>query len=178
MKCGLGHLCETLARDLQYGLRSLGKSPGFTAIALLTLALGIGANTAIFSIVNAVVLQPLPFHAPDRLVKIWPDKAGTSVSKEDFLAIKNAAGSFDDVAAYSGWGFTITGNGEPAKLEGARTTSTLFSLLGVNAVAGRNFLPDEDQPGHDQVALLSYGLWQSRFGSDRADHRANDHDRW
>ncbi len=161
-----GYLCETLIRDLRYGLRSLGKTPAFTAIALLTLALGIGANTAIFSIVNAIVLQPLPFRAPDRLVKIWPEEAGTSVSKEDFVTIKSTAGSFDDVAAYSGWGFTITGSGEPAKLEGARTTSSLFSLLGVNAAVGRTFLPDEDQPGHDQVVLLSYGLWQSRFGSD------------
>ncbi len=146
-----GHWLEALWRDLQFGLRSLGKTPGFTAIALLTLALGIGANTAIFSIVNAIVLQPLPFRAPDRLVKIWPEEAGTSVSKEDFVAIKNAAGSFDDVAAYSGWGFTITGSGEPAKLEGARITSSLFSLLGVSAAVGRTFLPDEDQPGHDQV---------------------------
>jgi predicted permease len=161
-----GYLLETLLRDLQFGLRSLGKSPDFTAVALLTLALGIGANAAIFSIINAVVLQPLPYRAPDRLVKIWPEKTGTSVSKQDYLDIKNAAGSFDDIAAYSGWGFTITGNGNPAKLDGARTTSALFSLLGVNAVVGRTFLPDEDQPGHDKVALISYGLWQSRFGSD------------
>jgi predicted permease len=161
-----GHFFETLFRDLQFGLRSLGKSPGFAAVAILTLALGIGANTAIFSIINAVVLQPLPYRAPDRLVKIWPEKIGTSVSKQDYLDIKNAAGSFDDIAAYSGWGFTITGNGDPAKLDGARATSTLFSLLGVNAVAGRTFLSNEDQPGHDKVALISYGLWQSRFGSD------------
>ncbi len=162
-----GHWLEALWRDLQFGFRSLGKTPGFTAVALLTLALGIGANTAIFSIINSVVLQPLPYHAPDRLVKIRPDNRGTSISKEDFLAIKNAARSYDDIAAYSGWGFTTTGSGEPAKLDGARTTATLFSLLGVNAVVGRTFLPEEDQPGHDKVTLISYGLWQSRFGGDR-----------
>ncbi len=162
-----GHFFETLLRDLHFGWRSLAKTPGFTAIALLTLALGIGANTAIFSIINAVVLQPLPYPASERLVKIWPEKKVTSISKKDFLEFKNAAASFDDIAAYSGWGFTITGNGDPARLDGARTTSTLFSLLGVNAIVGRTFLPEEDQPGHDKVALLSYGLWQSRFGGDR-----------
>lgn len=162
-----GHFFETLLRDLQFGWRSLWKSPGFTCIALLTLALGIGANTAIFSVVNAIVLQPLPYQAAERLVKIWPDKKDASTSKKDFLEIKHAATSFDDLAAYSGWGFTITGQGDPAKLDGARITSTLFSLLGVNAVVGRTFLPQEDQPGHDKVALLSYGLWQSRFGGDR-----------
>ncbi len=161
-----GHFLETFFRDLQFGLRSLGNSPGFTTIALLTLALGIGANTAIFSIINAVVLQPLPYRSPDRLVKIWPASAATSVSKQDYVDIKNAAASFDDIAAYSGWDFTITGSDAAAKLDGARTTATLFSLLDVNAVAGRTFLPDEDQAGHDKVALISYGLWQSRFGSD------------
>ncbi|MEO8440348.1 MAG: ABC transporter permease, partial [Spartobacteria bacterium] len=162
----MGHALETLAKDLRFGLRSLGKSTGFTTITLLTLALGIGANTAVFSIVNAVVLQPLPYRAPEELVKVWPQKPHVSVAKADYVEIKRAAKSFDDLAAYSGWGFTLTGSGEPAKLEGARTTANFFALLGVNAAVGRTFLPKEDQPGHDQVALLSDGLWQSRFGAD------------
>jgi putative ABC transport system permease protein len=163
----LGYWLETFLKDLRFGLRSLCKCPGFTAVALLTLALGIGANTAIFSIIHAVILRPLPYREPARLVKIWPERPRSSVSKADYLEIKNGARSFDGVAAYSNWGFTITGTGEAAKLEGARTTANLFSLLGVDAAVGRIFAREEDQPGRDHVALLSYGLWQSRFGSDR-----------
>ncbi len=162
----IGHWIETLGKDLRFGLRSLGKSPGFTAVTILTLALGIGANTAVFSIVNAVVLRPLPYQAPDRLVKIWPEKPNVSTSKADFVELKRAATSFDDLGAYSGWGFTLTGSGDPARLVGARTTANLFSLLGVEAAVGRTFLPEEDQPGQEKVVLLSYGLWQSRFGAD------------
>lgn len=163
----LGHWLETLLKDLRFGLRSLGKSPGFTAVALLTLALGIGANAAIFSIINAVILRPLPYPEPARLVKVWPTKPLVSTSKADYLEIKSRARSFDDIAAYSNWGFTLTGTGDPAKLDGARTTANLFSLLGVEAAVGRTFAADEDQPGKSDVAVLSHGLWQSRFGSDR-----------
>jgi predicted permease len=163
----LGHWLETLLKDLRFGLRSLGKSPGFTAIALLTLALGIGANTAIFSIIHAVLLRPPPYREPARLVKIWPAKPRVSASKADYLEIKEKTRSFDEIAAYSNWGFTITGSGEPAKLEGARTTANLFSLLGVEAAVGRTFALDEDQPGKSDVVVLSHGLWQSRFGSNR-----------
>ncbi|MFZ1220632.1 MAG: ABC transporter permease [Chthoniobacterales bacterium] len=164
----LGHWLETLLKDVRFGLRSLGKSPGFTAVALLTLALGIGANTAIFSIIHTVILRPLPYPQPARLVKIWPDRPLVSTSKADFLEIKTRARSFEDIAAYSNWGFTLTGTGEPAKLEGARTTANLFSVLGADAASGRVFASDEDQPGKSDVVLLSHGLWQSRFGSDRA----------
>ncbi len=160
-----GHRLEMLLKDLRFGLRSLGRSPGFTAVTLLTLALGIGANTAVFSIVNAVVLQPLPYRAPEQLVQVWLEPH-ISMAKTDFVEIKKAASSFDDLAAYSGWGFTVTGGGEPAKVEGARTTANLFPLLGVQATLGRVFRPEEDQPGHDQVAVLSYGLWQRRYGGD------------
>src|SRR4051812_12212517 len=163
----LGHWLETLLKDVRFGLRSLGKSPGFTAIALLTLALGVGANTAIFSIIHAVILRPLPYPEPARLVKIWPEKPRVSTSKADYLEIKRRARSFDDIAAYSNWGFTLTGTGEPAKLEGARVTANLFSLLGVEAALGRTFASDEDHPGKSDVVLLSHALWQSRFGSDR-----------
>jgi predicted permease len=163
----LGHWLETFLKDLRFGLRSLGKSPGFTAVTLLTLALGIGANTAIFSIVNAVILRPLPYPQPEQLVKIWPDKPRVSTSKADYLEIKRRTHSFEDIAAYSNWGFTLTGTGEPAKLEGARTTANLFSLLGAEAAVGRTFASDEDQPGKSDVAVLSHGLWQSRFGSNR-----------
>jgi putative ABC transport system permease protein len=162
----LGHWLETCAKDLRFGLRSLAKSPGFTAVALLTLALGIGANTAIFSVIHSVILRPLPYREPSQLVKIWPERPRVSASKSDYVEIRDGARSFDGIAAYSNWGFTVTGNGEPAKIEGARVTANLISLLGADAVLGRVFALEEDQPGRDKVALLSYALWQTRFGSD------------
>ena len=162
----LGHGLETCLKDLRFGLRSLGKSPGFTAVALLTLALGIGANTAIFSVIHAVMLRPLPFREPSQLGKIWPERPRVSASKSDYVEIRDGARSFAGVAAYSNWGFTLTGSGEPAKIEGARITANLISLLGVEAGFGRIFALEEDQPGRDKVALMSYALWQTCFGSD------------
>lgn len=156
---------EGLWQDIRYGLRTLGKAPGFTIVAVFVIALGIGANTAIFSVVNAVLLRPLPFQQPDQLVRVWTQKAPTVVSKEEFLELKNNNHSFADLAAYSGWGFTLTGD-KPAKLDGARVTASFFSLLGAKAALGRTFLPDEDQPGQSSVTMLSYGCWEQRFGSD------------
>lgn len=161
-----GAVLETILQDTRYGLRALTKNRAFTLAAVLTLALGIGATTAIFSIIHAVVLRPLPFADPDRLVILWPVKQKTSSSKADYVELKKEARSFDDIAAYSGWGFTVTGGGEPVKLDGARASSNLFSVLGVGAARGRTFLPSEEQPGGDKVAVLSHGLWQSRFGAD------------
>jgi predicted permease len=158
---------NTLWQDLRYSLRLLLKRPGFTLVAVITLALGIGANTAIFSVVNAVLIRPLPFKQSERLVKVWPQQAQTSVSKAEMVEIREHSQSFADLAAYSGWSFTLTGGDEPAKLSGARTTATFFSLLGVDAELGRTFLPDEDQPDRSHVVMLSHGLWQSRFGADQ-----------
>src|SRR5215216_5180660 len=158
---------ENLMQDLRHATRLLLKKPGFTSMAVITLALGIGANTAIFSVINAVLIRPLPFKQPDRLVKIWPQQAQTSVSKAEMVELRDHSQSFSDIAAYSGWSFTLTGGGEPAKLSGARVTATFFSLLGVDSELGRPFLPDEDQPDRSHVVMLSHGLWQSRFGSDR-----------
>jgi putative ABC transport system permease protein len=157
---------ETLFKDLRYAARVLARNRGFTAVAILALALGIGANTAIFSVVNAVVLRPLAFDEPDRLVRVWPNKYQASVSKTEYLDLESGSGSsFEALAAYSGWGFTITGRGEPLKLSGARCTANLFSLLGAAPMLGRVFEPGEDRPGRDRVAVISYGLWQSRFGA-------------
>jgi putative ABC transport system permease protein len=113
-----------------------------------------------------VLLRPLPFDQPARLVKVWPQKAKTSVSKAEFIEIREHSQSFDNLAAYSGWSFTLTGRDEPARLSGARTTASFFSLLGVQAALGRTFLPEEDGPEHSRVVLLSHGTWESRFGSD------------
>jgi putative ABC transport system permease protein len=150
--------------DLRYGLRVLLKRPGFTLVAVVALGIGIGANAAIFSVVNALLLKPMPYSQPDRLVKVWPQGPQVSVSKIEFVEFRNQSRSFNDLAAYSGWTFTLTGTDEPAKIEGARATSTLFSLLGVNPELGRTFSPEEDQPGSHRVIIISHGLWQNRFG--------------
>jgi predicted permease len=158
---------DTLVQDIRYSIRMLIKKPGFAAIAIIALALGIGANTAIFSVVNAVLLRPLPFNEPDRIVQVWPNKYNTSASKAEFVEIKRESLSFEDIAAYSRWSFTLTGRDEPLKIEGARVTSSFFSLLGVNAALGRTLSPEEDQPGHERVIILSHDFWQRQFGADQ-----------
>jgi len=147
------------------------KSPGFTAVAVIALAMGIGANTAIFSVVNALLLKPLPYKDAERLVLIWHtypklklDQA--SVSAPSYVEYRDMTKSFDEVATATQWSVNLTGAGEPERLQGARVSYNLFSTLGVLPVAGRSFLPDEDQPGKNRVVVLSCGLWQRRFGGD------------
>ncbi|HUI40391.1 MAG TPA: ABC transporter permease [Terriglobia bacterium] len=156
---------EHFFHDLRYGLRMLRKSPGFTLVALLTLALGIGANTAIFTVINALVLRPLPYPDPEQLAMLSPQRAMVSVSKAEFAEYRRQSRSYESLAIFSGWAFAITGQGEPEELGGARATASLFSTLGVRPLLGRTFVPEEDQPGH-RVAVLSYGLWRRRFGAD------------
>jgi putative ABC transport system permease protein len=161
-------LIEDLAQDLRYGLRTLRKSPGFTAVAALTLALGIGANTAIFSIVNASLLRPLPYEDPDRLVVIWgthPQVGREEASLPDFVDWREQSQSFERMAATTGWSFSLTGGEEPERLIGAYITADFFPLLRMKPVLGRGFLPEEFQPGARLVVVLSHGLWQRRFGS-------------
>src|SRR5438552_1270198 len=165
---------ETLFRDTRYGIRSLLKRPGFTAVALIALALGIGANTAIFSLVNAVLLRPLPFAEPDRLVWVWGNirTGGTraSVSPLDFLDYRKQNMTFDQFAASIGVpvSLNLTGSGEPERLTAAAVTGNYFQALGARPALGRTFLIENEAPGRDQVAVLSYGLWQKRFGGDPA----------
>lgn len=155
---------ETLFRDLRYAARTLVKSPGFTAVGVLTLALGIGANSAIFSVVNSVLLRPLPYHEPDRLVSIWPEGAFPQAA---LLAFRDQTESFETVAAYTGGGeWTLTGHGDPLRLNGASTTAELFDVLGAEPAVGRTFLPGEDRVGAQRVVVLSHALWQQWFGSD------------
>jgi predicted permease len=163
-----------LLQDVKYGLRMLAKNPGFTAVAVLTLALGIGANTAIFSVVNAVLLRPLPFKDPDRLVKIWETapKYGLSwayVSPPSYLSWRKEAALFEDMAANTevmANPTVLTGNGNPEIVVGQRVSANYFGLLGVRPLIGRTFLAGEDQTGHDQVAILSYELWRRRFAGE------------
>ena len=160
---------QTLLQDLRYAFRLLAKSPGFTAIAALTLALGIGANTAIFSVVNAVLLRPLAFRDPSRLV-IVAEKSPfptISTSYQNFVDWRDQSRSFESMEATRGTGLSLTGAGEPELLLARMATAGLFPLLGVEAHIGRTFLPEEDRAGSAPAALLSYGLWQRRFGGSR-----------
>jgi putative ABC transport system permease protein len=159
---------ETLCQDFHYGFRMLRKSPGFTAVAILTLALGMGANTTIFSVLNAVLLRPLPFPDSSRLALLYEGFPTLGFSKfgfsaPDLLEYQKAQKSFQGLAAFQNKDFELSGAGEPQRITAARVTANLFSVLGVAPLLGRSFTADEDQPGH-ALAVISYGLWQSKFG--------------
>ncbi|MCA1591412.1 MAG: ABC transporter permease [Acidobacteria bacterium] len=160
----------TIWQDLRYGFRMLWKSPGFTTVALLALALGIGANTAIFSVVNAVLLRPLPYRDPERLTLVWWSAPKLSLdqfpaSAPDFVDWKTRSGVFERVAAFKGASFNLTGGNEPERVQSAAVSADLFPMLGVQPRLGRAFADEEEQPGHEKVALVSDGLWQRRFGA-------------
>ena len=162
---------ETLFRDIRYGLRGLLKRPGFTVIALVALALGIGANTAIFSLVNAVVLQPLPYPEPDRLVWVWGKFSGgnrASVSPPDYLDFRSQNKTFEQFAATTTITApaTLTGSGEPERLSASIVTGNYFQALGVAPELGRGFSLDNEKPGSDQVTVISHELWHKRFAGD------------
>ncbi len=161
-----------MLQDLRYGVRMLLKRPGFTLVAVLTLALGIGANTAIFSVVNAILLRPLSYKEPDRLVLInhnYPKlDLKASVSAPGYAHYRDHAQSFESVAAVTNWNVNLTGDGEPERLQGMAVTSNFFSTLGAETARGRVFVPEEDQPGGNHVVILSDGLWRRRFGGDPA----------
>jgi hypothetical protein len=163
---------ENLGQDLRYALRSLCKSPGFTAVAVLALMLGIGANTAVFTVVNGVLLRPLPFPQADRLAAIsykpqhGPFETGPSISDGHFLAFRRQNRSFERITTFSGYPMSLTGAGDPVRLPSAAVTPDFFPVIGVGAAIGRTFLAEEDQKGRDEVAVLSDKLWRSRFGGD------------
>ena len=161
---------ETLAQDLRYGLRMSLKDKGFTIVAVLTLALGIGANTAIFSVVNALLLRPLPYRNPDQLV--WITEFYTQPVVEFVLASHFSAWSaqsqtLDQIATYAPDNLTLTGAGETERLDANHVSTQFFTLLGAQLPLGRNFLPAEDRPGGEPAAIISHSLWQRRFNSDR-----------
>jgi putative ABC transport system permease protein len=161
-----------LIQDLRYGVRTLRRNPGFTVVAVLSLALGIGANTAIFSLTNAVLLRPLPFADPERLVMLWEDAADrgfprNDVSPADYVDFKAQNRTMEDLAAMDRRGFNLTGDGEPEQIYSFGVTANFFPLLGIKPALGRVFATEEDRPGNEKVAMLSYGLWQSRYGGER-----------
>jgi predicted permease len=150
-------------QDLRYGLRMMRRGPGFAAVAVLTLALGIGANTAIFSVVNAVLLRPLPYRDPVRLVTVLHD-GWKPVAPANFLDWREQSSSFESIAAAQLWGLTMTGRDRPEQLELLQTSAEMFQVLGVEAALGRTFTAGEDRPGREHVVVLSHGFWQRRFG--------------
>jgi putative ABC transport system permease protein len=155
------NIVETLLQDLRYGARMLRKNPGFTAVAVLTLALGIGANTAIFSLVDGILLRPLPFAMPQNLVSI----TGT-YPKGAFVAMREEMQSLDAAAYFEGHEFNLTGRDEPLRLSGALVSAEFFSVLGAHPELGHPFYPGDDKADHDNYVILSHVLWQQRFGSD------------
>jgi putative ABC transport system permease protein len=162
---------ETLLQDLRFGLRLMLKKPLFTTVAILTLALGIGANTAIFSVVNAVLLRPLPYKHAERLVWIWGTNPQNDIEHEvaslpDYYDWKTQNQSFEEMGAYGSARVTLTSNGEPERFDAAYVTDGFFEVLGAQAETGRTFTPDEDKPGNENVVVISHALWQRRFGAD------------
>ena len=160
-----------LLHDLRYAARLQRKNPGFTIVAIIALALGIGANTAIFSVVNTVLLRPLPYKDPERLVMVWEDASRHGYPRDtpaagNYVDWRDQNQVFEGMAAIADTSFNLTGSGEPERLEGRRVSVNLFPLLGVEPQIGRVFTAAEDQPGAQRVVLLSYGLWQRRFGGD------------
>jgi putative ABC transport system permease protein len=160
-----------LKHDLRYGARMLWKNPGFTAVAVVALALGIGANSAIFSVVNTVLLRPLPYREPERLVMVWEDNSKIGYPRDtpaaaNYIDWRDQNQVFEGMAATADLSLNLTGAGEPERFDGKRVSANFFSLLGVEPLHGRAFLPEEDVPGANKVVVLSHGLWQRRFGSD------------
>ena len=162
-----------LWQDIRYAFRTLGRSKGFTTVAVLTLALGIGANTAIFSVVNAILLRPLPFHDPGRLMMIWhtppqksfPGVARFVVSPANYLDWRSQNHVFEQMTAIGFGSFNLTGMGQPESVTGVAVSADFFSVLRVRPSAGRGFVGDDDQPGHGNVVVVSYAFWQSHFGA-------------
>jgi putative ABC transport system permease protein len=167
------NLMGALLTDLKHGFRALRKAPGFATLAILVLALGIGANTAIFSVVNGVLLRPLPFEDPERLVWLWhvppaksfPGMTTFALSAANYLDWQKQNNVFDRMALFTGGSFTLTSGSRPEHVFAARVESNFFPLLGIQPKLGRTFVAEENQPGKDREVVLSYALWQSHFGS-------------
>src|SRR6266516_4905093 len=156
--------------DLKFALRQLSNNPGFTAVAVLTLALGIGANTAIFRFVNTILLRPLPFKEPDRLVMVYTSYLANDSHKNWVAAPtldewRKQTAIFEGLAARGFGGFVLTGNAQPENIPGSRFSANIFRLLGIQPILGRDFLSNEETSGKDHVVLLSHELWQRRFGA-------------
>lgn len=163
---------DSLLLDLRYALRQLRRNPTFTFAAIACLSLGIGANTAIFTVINAVLVRPLPYPAPERLVMLFEAAKGdatdrNTVSPANFLDWRAQSRMFDGTAAIYDLGVNLTGHGEPVEVPGELASGDLFRVLGLTPILGRTYTPEEDAPGGANVLVMSYGLWQRRFGGAR-----------
>src|SRR6266853_1232860 len=164
---------DALLRDFRFSLRMLLRNPGFTAVAMLSIALGIGANTAVFSVINTVLLKSLPFKDPDTLMLVWGD-TGTErnrlgrnqVSATDVADLRSQNSVFEDVATYTGWNPVLSGEGEAERIQAIQVGDGLFKIMKGEPILGRVFAPEEQQDGNDFEIVLSFGLWQRRFGGD------------
>jgi putative ABC transport system permease protein len=169
----MGRFIETMWRDVRTGVRALLHSPVFTVVTVLSLALGIGANTAIFSVVNGLLLRPLPYPESEQIVDVWhtpppqsfPGLDKFSVSPANYLDWRAQSTAFEQMAVYTDTGFSLSTSNDPLPLIGAVVSSDFFSVLRANAMQGRTFAPDEERPGRDQVVVIGYGLWQRAFGA-------------
>ena len=155
---------ETFAQDVRYALRTMRRTPAFTAAAVLSLAIGVGANTAIFSVASALLLRPLPYRDADRLAILWNRSPGLGITEDwfstaQYFDIKSAESGFEDVAIAIGANYNLTGDGEPERIGTIRVSSNLLPLLGVGPVLGRFFEPSEDSPGRTGAAILGHGTW-------------------
>src|SRR5258706_13574160 len=167
-----GRNMQTLIQDIRFGLRNLLKQPAFTLIAVITLALGIGGSTAIFTVVNAALLRGLPYKSPERLYHFWesrpqkefPQREFSYPDYQDYQQTQVCEG----LAAYTGGGAIMGGRGEPERIAAPAASANFFSVLGVEPIIGRTFQPGEDKPGAARVTVLTYGMWQRSFGGDRS----------
>src|SRR5262249_36869279 len=168
-------MLDDLVRDVRYAARSLARSPMFSTVAVFTLALGIGANTAIFSLLDATLLRPLPYPDADRIVLVWGRFTGIGlphdrnwVSAPEFKDFETGSHSFSAIAAIDTDSYNLTTGTTPIHVQGAAVSPAFFDVLGVRPLVGRAFTTDEAQPGRDRVLIISHGLWQSAFGGDAA----------
>jgi len=162
----------TWRNDLRHGVRMLGKSPAFAVVAILSLAIGIGANSAIFSVANTLILRPLPYRNADRIAIVWQRSPGLNVPRDwlsigQYVDIKTGSTAFEQVAAAIGASFNVTGDGKPERVDGMRVSSSFFSLFGARPAMGRVFSAEDDVPGKAPSVILTHGYWQRRFGGDR-----------
>src|SRR5882724_8474909 len=165
---------ETLTKDIRFGIRGLIKRPGFTSIAVITLALGIGANTAIFSVVNSTLLRPLPFKDPKRIVMMWgylPKFAQTTdrlpSSAGNYLGLVKQTQTLQELTAFRQWSWQLTHTGDPEQLQGVRVSANFFDALGAGPALGQTFTADQDQEGAAPVAIISHRFWQREFAADQ-----------
>src|SRR6185503_17519410 len=172
---------SSLFADLRYGFRQLRLNPGFAFIAIVTLTLGIGANTALFSVVRSVILKPLPYHEPERIVRVWMDNRRLQMREDwasylNYVDYKRLGTSLESMAAFTAPSLNLISDGEPERIGGAFAEAALFDVLGANPIQGRLFIKEEETPGKETVAVIGWRLWQRRFGGGDVAGRVLDFD--